>query len=139
MEYSSGRKRRGFLKSKLLPLYRPSSSSSAKQQQQQPPNNNYSYSSPSSMAFVVHHQKDKVTAAAAAFAAPAVLPKQSNIIVAENINYVTRAESAVKPRRQQIDHNNKFFGVVGDCRIDSKASTYISTVQERFKHHEHTY
>ncbi|CAN1154049.1 hypothetical protein LINPERPRIM_LOCUS15089 [Linum perenne] len=45
----------------------------------------------------------------------------------------------MKPRRHQVDHNNKFFGVVGDCRIDTKASTYISTVQERFKHHEHTY
>ncbi|CAI0457664.1 unnamed protein product [Linum tenue] len=52
------------------------------------------------------------------------------------VSFFTTAATEVKlPRRQQqVDHcPSKFFGVVGDCRIDTRASTYISAVQERFK------
>ncbi|CAN1273540.1 hypothetical protein LINPERPRIM_LOCUS15089 [Linum perenne] len=116
MDYSSGCKRRGFFKTKLMPLYRaPALSSSSSKQ---PSNNNNNYNSNSNS--VQYSSK--------------VIPFSQS-----SAPSTTRATEGMKPRRHQVDHNNKFFGVVGDCRIDTKASTYISTVQERFKHHEHTY
>ena len=35
--------------------------------------------------------------------------------------------------RDRLSQFDKFFGVVGDVSVDTKATSYISSVQERFK------
>ncbi|KAJ6697651.1 hypothetical protein OIU79_011250 [Salix purpurea] len=35
--------------------------------------------------------------------------------------------------REKLSQFDKFFGVVGDVSVDTKATRYISSVQERFK------
>ncbi|KAB5516236.1 hypothetical protein DKX38_026884 [Salix brachista] len=109
----SNRKSKGFMKGKLMLFYRSSSN---------PSSNVQSYSSkvkPSqnsqttaSVGYVVHQdymnippQKQKVSF---------ILPASDN-------------------RRDKLSQFDKFFGVVGDARIDNKASSYIASVQERFK------
>ncbi|CAI0457782.1 unnamed protein product [Linum tenue] len=66
-----------------------------------------------------------------------ISPSSAVQLPQNTVSFFTTAATEVKPmqrRRQQVDHcPSKFFGVVGDCRIDTRASTYISAVQERFK------
>ncbi|KAJ6734594.1 hypothetical protein OIU79_001796 [Salix purpurea] len=110
----SSRKRKGFMKGKLMLLYRSSSN---------PSSNVQSYSSkvkPSqnsqttaSVGYVVHQDYMSI---------PPQKQKVSFILPASDDN-----------RRDKLSHFDKFFGVVGDARIDNKASSYIASVQERFK------
>ncbi|KAG5226792.1 DNA double-strand break repair ATPase [Salix suchowensis] len=95
----SSRKRKGFMKGKLMLLYRSSSN---------PSSNVQSYSSK-------------------------VKPSQNSQTTA-SVGYVSFILPASDDnRRDKLSHFDKFFGVVGDARIDNKASSYIASVQERFK------
>ena len=110
----SNRKRRGFMKGKLMPFYRaakPNSSTTTTTTVQYTSKVKPSQSSPAaaSVGFLVH--QDYVIAQAK--------PKVSFILPAESRDSVVQLEN--------------LYGVAVDESVDSKAATYISTVQERFK------
>lgn len=109
----SNRKRRGFMKGKLMPFYRAAkpNSSTTTTTVQYTSKVKPSQSSPAaaSVGFLVH--QDYVIAQAK--------PKVSFILPAESRDSVVQLEN--------------LYGVAVDESVDSKAATYISTVQERFK------
>ncbi|CAN6572440.1 unnamed protein product [Malus baccata var. baccata] len=120
----SNRKRRGFMKGKLMPFYRaakPNSTTSMQYSSMAMASSKVKPSqatpSPAYSGFMVHGQ-DYVIAAAQ--------PKQkvSFIVPSDATDHHTK-NSLIK---QQFDH----YGA-GDESVDMKAASYISSVQERFK------
>ncbi|KAF9663539.1 hypothetical protein SADUNF_Sadunf17G0061800 [Salix dunnii] len=108
----SNRKRKGFMKGKLMLFYRSSSNSSSNVPYSSKVKPNQNSQTTASVGYVVHQdcmnippQKQKVSF---------ILPASDN-------------------RRDKLSQFDKFFGVVGDARIDNKASSYITSVKERFK------
>ncbi|XP_050383954.1 uncharacterized protein LOC126800606 [Argentina anserina] len=128
----SNRKRRGFMKGKLVPFYRASKPSSisttttnttSKQSSMQymmssKVKPSQAYPLPSSVGFLVHNHKDYHVIATQAQAQP----KQKITFI------VPPSHDRKQQQQQQVDHN-----LVGDDMVDMKAATYISSVQERFK------
>ncbi|KAE8718186.1 hypothetical protein F3Y22_tig00110017pilonHSYRG00129 [Hibiscus syriacus] len=102
----SNRKRRGFLKAKLTPLYR-----AAK---------------PGSATSVMPNQ------ASATMTAPFSLwiHRDYNVSQPKQVSFFVPADK----KRENLSQIDTFFGVAGDEAVDIKAATYISSVQERFKH-----
>ncbi|KAE8706296.1 DNA double-strand break repair rad50 ATPase [Hibiscus syriacus] len=98
------RKRRGFLKAKLTPLYR-----AAK---------------PGSATSVMPNQASATTA-------PFSLRvhRDYNVSQPKQVSFFVPADK----KRENLSQIDTFFGVAGDEAVDIKAATYISLVQERFK------
>ncbi|CAL1358406.1 unnamed protein product [Linum trigynum] len=116
---TNGRKRKGFMKNKLMPFYKSPASANPPPSQQPNPRNNVQYYSQSTTTTTT-----------------TISPSSAVLLPHNTVSFQAAAVEVKLPRRQQqqVDHcPSKFFGVVGDCRIDTKASTYISAVQERFK------
>ncbi|KDP46265.1 hypothetical protein JCGZ_10105 [Jatropha curcas] len=107
----SNRKRRGFMKGKLIPFYRSSKATSTVQYSSKV---KPSQSSPSaaSVGFVVH--QDYIITP----------PKQK-------VSFIV--PTADSNRDKYLSQFDKLYGVAGDEGVDIKAATYISSVQERFK------
>ncbi|PON95398.1 hypothetical protein TorRG33x02_089200 [Trema orientale] len=109
----SNRKRRGFMKGKLMPFYRAAkpNSSTTTTTVQYTSKVKPSQSSPSaaSVGFLVH--QDYVIAQ----------PKPK-------ISFILPPES-----RDSVVQLDNLYGVAVDESVDSKAASYISSVQERFK------
>ncbi|XWS40573.1 hypothetical protein CRYUN_Cryun17cG0007400 [Craigia yunnanensis] len=104
----SSRKRRGFIKGKLTPFYRAAKPPPAMQYTTKVKPNQAS-STTASVSFRVH--QDYMISQ----------PKQVSVILPADKN------------RENLSQIDNFFGVTGDESVDSKAATYISSVQERFK------
>lgn len=129
----SNRKRKGFMKGKLMPFYRvskPSSVSSSatttsttsKQSSMHyvmssKVKPSQAYPLPSSVGFLVHNHKDYHVIATQAQAQPK-----------QKITFIVPPSHADRKQQQQLDQNH-----AGDDMVDMKAATYISSVQERFK------
>ncbi|KAJ0112874.1 hypothetical protein Patl1_03053 [Pistacia atlantica] len=99
----SNRKRRGFIKGKLMPLYRVGRSSSNVQCSSK-------VMKPSQPSAATASHQDYVVAQ------PQPQPKVSFIVQADN--------------NREVNHFDNLFG---DEMVDDKAASYISSVQERFK------
>ncbi|XP_031286818.1 uncharacterized protein LOC116145501 [Pistacia vera] len=106
----SNRKRRGFIKGKLMPLYRVGRSSSNVQYSSKVMKPSQPSAATASVGYVVHHHQDYVVAQ------PQPQPKVSFIVQADN--------------NREVNHFDNLFG---DEMVDDKAASYISSVQERFK------
>ncbi|XWS43994.1 hypothetical protein CRYUN_Cryun15aG0007000 [Craigia yunnanensis] len=104
----SNRKCRGFIKGKLTPFYRAAKPAPAMQYTTKV-KPNQSSSTKASVSFRVH--QDYMISQ----------PKQVSFIVPAD------------KKRENLSQIDNFFGVTGDDSVDLKASTYISSVQERFK------
>ena len=107
VKMEANRKLRGLIKAKLIPFYRPAKPSS-------PSIGQYttkvkpSQTSPSTASVEFHGNLEYVW------------PKQNvSLIVADN-------------KRDLL--YDKLYGAAGDESVDTKATSYISSVQERFKH-----
>ncbi|XVF60018.1 hypothetical protein PTKIN_Ptkin08bG0008900 [Pterospermum kingtungense] len=103
----SNRKRRGFIKGKLMPLYRAAKPTPAAMQLT---TNVKPNQTTTSVSFRVH--QDYMVSQ----------PKQVSIIL-----------PATDKNRENLSQIDSFFGVACDESVDVKAASYISTVQERFK------
>lgn len=127
----SNRKRRGFMKGKLMPFYRVNSkpcstnsnttgtNTSSKQSNMQYMTSskvkpNQAYPSPSAVGFLVHNHKDYH-----------VIATQAQDQPKQKITFIVPPSHA---DHQQLDYN-----LAGDDMVDMKAAIYISSVQERFK------
>ena len=110
----SNRKRRGFMKGKLMPFYSRAAKPSSTVQYTSTTTTQVvktSQSSPSTASVGFLHVQDCVISGQ---------PKQKvSFILPEN----TRESAAAF----------SFYGAAADDAVDTKASTYISSVQERFK------
>lgn len=127
----SNRKRRGFVKGKLMPFYRaakPSTtsmqySSMAMASSKVKPNQASPNSAAYSVGFTFHQHQDYVIAAQ---------PKQK-------VSFIVPAADHSSQLKQQFDHKHNHNGLYGgaaaavDESVDMKAATYILSVQERFK------
>lgn len=105
----ANRKRRGFVKGKLMPFYNRSSKPS-------PTSNMYVTSkvNPSQTNYMVSNPplaKQKLS-----YIAPSDVKTNNNI---ENDKFTSQFE--------------RMFGAVGDEHVDAKTASYIAAVQERFK------
>ncbi|KAJ9135510.1 hypothetical protein P3X46_032688 [Hevea brasiliensis] len=111
----SNRKRRGFMKGKLMPFYRSPKPSSPNLQYTSSKVIKPSQSSPStpSVGFFVH--QDYIIAP----------PKQNKV------SFII--PPAPDSNRDKLTPFDKVYGVPGDESVDIKAASYISSVQERFK------
>ncbi|KAL9404285.1 hypothetical protein Peur_001257 [Populus x canadensis] len=105
----SNRKRKGFTKGKLMLFYR----SSPK------PSSNVQYSSK------VKPSQTSLTAASVGYVNHDMIAPQKQVV-----SFIVPAADNHRDKLSQFD---KFFGVVGDVSVDTKATSYISSVQERFK------
>ncbi|KAE8661639.1 hypothetical protein F3Y22_tig00113725pilonHSYRG01599 [Hibiscus syriacus] len=106
----SDRKHQGFFKGKLTLFYRAVKAAPAAKQYTGKVKPNQGSSATSSISFQVH--RDYMISQ----------PKRFSFIVPADKN------------RENLSQINNFFGVAADESIDIKAATYISSVQERFKH-----
>ncbi|KAJ4830209.1 hypothetical protein Tsubulata_035743 [Turnera subulata] len=109
----ANRKRRsssGFMKSKLIPFYRSAKSSS-----------NMQYSSSK-----VKPSQTSATASVGYVVHPDYIVAPQN---KQKVSFIVPADY----HRDKLSQFDKFFGVAGDVCVDSKATSYISSVQERFK------
>ena len=108
----SNRKRRGFMKGKLMPFYRAAKPSSTSVQYMTSSNKvmkpSQSCPSAASVGFLVHQD----------YAVTQPKPKVSFILPDTSRDSLVQFES--------------LYGVAVDESVDSKAATYISSVQERF-------
>lgn len=114
----SNRKRRGFMKGKLMPLYR-----AAKP-------NNTSSSSTTTTTTVQYTSKVKPSQSSPSAASVGYLAHQDYAIAhpKPKVSFILPAEN-----RDSLVQLENLYGVAVDESVDSKAATYISTVQERFK------
>ncbi|KAJ4729483.1 Dynein heavy chain 1, axonemal [Melia azedarach] len=108
----ANRKRRGFIKGKLMPFYRVASKSSPTVQYSSKVKPNQSSPAAASVGYVIAQPKPKVSF---------IVPTHDNNNNNNNNN------------RDKLSQLEKLYGVVGDESVDSKAASYISSVQERFK------
>ncbi|KAJ6424121.1 hypothetical protein OIU84_024990 [Salix udensis] len=106
----SNRKRKGFTKGKLMVFYR------------SPPK-------PSSNVPYTSKLKPSQTSPAAASVGYA----SQDYMIAPQKQVVSFMVPAADYHRERLSQFDKFFGVAGDVSVDSKATRYISSVQERFK------
>ncbi|KAJ6965464.1 hypothetical protein NC652_003368 [Populus alba x Populus x berolinensis] len=106
----SNRKRKGFTKGKLMLFYR----SSPK------PSSNVQYSSK-----VKPSQTSPTTASVGYVNRDYMIAPQKQVV-----SFIVPAADSHRDKLSQFD---TFFGVVGDVSVDTKATSYISSVQERFK------
>ncbi|KAE8697088.1 hypothetical protein F3Y22_tig00110633pilonHSYRG00026 [Hibiscus syriacus] len=100
----SNRKRRGFLKAKLTPLYRAAKSGSA--------------------TSVMPNQASTMTASFSLR-----VHQDYKVSQTKQVSFFIPADK----KRENLSQIDTFFGVAGDEAVDFKAATYISSVQERFK------
>ncbi|XVF16179.1 hypothetical protein REPUB_Repub10bG0009400 [Reevesia pubescens] len=105
----SNRKRRGFIKGKLTSFYRAAKSAPTMQYTTRV-KPNQGGSTTASVSFRVHQDYMNISQ-----------PKQFSFIVPADKN------------RENLSQVDNFFGVA-DESVDLKAASYISSVQERFKH-----
>ncbi|KAK3183830.1 hypothetical protein Dsin_031116 [Dipteronia sinensis] len=121
MESSRKRRVSGFVKGKLMPLYRVAKPSSATMQYSTSSKVKPSQSSSAtaSVGYVVHHQDYLISQ-----------PK------AQKVSFIVPDNNNVNNRDKYLSQFETIFGVAGDggdeC-VDIKAASYISSVQERFK------
>ncbi|KAJ6754485.1 hypothetical protein OIU79_027159 [Salix purpurea] len=106
----SNRKRKGFTKGKLMVFYR------------SPPK-------PSSNVQYTSKLKPSQTSPAAA----SVGYVNQDYMIAPQKQVVSFMVPAADYHREKLSQFDKFFGVAGDVSVDTKATRYISSVQERFK------
>ncbi|KAG6793325.1 hypothetical protein POTOM_002530 [Populus tomentosa] len=106
----SNRKRKGFTKGKLMLFYR----SSPK------PPSNVQYSSK------VKPSQTSPTTASVGYV-------NRDYMIAPQKQVVSFIVPAADNHRDKLSQFDTFFGVVGDVSVDTKATSYISSVQERFK------
>ncbi|KAH8519446.1 hypothetical protein Peur_038385 [Populus x canadensis] len=106
----SNRKRKGFTKGKLMHFYR----SSPK------PSSNVQYSSK------VKPSQTSPTTASVGYV-------NQDYMIAPQKQKVSFIVPAADNHRDKLSQFDMFFGVVGDVSVDTKATSYISSVQERFK------
>jgi hypothetical protein len=106
----SNRKRKGFTKGKLMLFY----CSSPK------PSSNVQYSSK------VKPSQTSPTTASVGYV-------NHDYMIAPQKQKVSFIVPAADNHRDKLSQFDKFFGVVGDVSVDTKATSYISSVQERFK------
>lgn len=107
----SNRKRKGFTKGKLMLFYRSSPKPSSNVQYSSKVKPSQTSPTIASVAYVVHQ----------------------DFTIAQQKQKVSFTVPASDNRHDKLSQFDKFFGVVGDVRIDNKATSYISSVQERFK------
>ncbi|KAI9177495.1 hypothetical protein LWI28_015941 [Acer negundo] len=116
----SNRKRRvsGFVKGKLLPLYRVAKPSSATMQYSTSSKVKPSQSSSAtaSVGYVVHHQDYLISQP-----------------TAQKVSFIVPDNNNMNNRDKYLSQFETIFGVAGDECVDIKAASYISSVQERFK------
>ncbi|ONI19962.1 hypothetical protein PRUPE_3G308000 [Prunus persica] len=110
----SNRKRRGFMKGKLMPFYRAAKPSTTSMQ----------YSSK-----VKPSQASPNTAAYSVGFMDYVIAAQPN----QTVSFIVPAADHSSQLKQQFDHKHYGAAAAGDESVDIKAATYISSVQERFK------
>ncbi|TYI63847.1 hypothetical protein E1A91_D09G045100v1 [Gossypium mustelinum] len=103
----SNRKHRGFIKSKLTPFYRAAKPALSAMPYTTKVKPNQASSTTASLSF--HDYKISQ-------------PKQVSFFV-----------PAADKKRENLSQIDTFFGFAGDEAVDIKTSTYISSVQERFK------
>lgn len=103
----ANRKRRGFLKGKLMSFHRAAAKPSSTVQYTSKVKPSQSSPSTASVEFLLH--QDYV------FAQP---PKQQ-------VSFIVPADSS--------QHENLIYGLAADENIDMKAASFISSVQERFR------
>uniref|UniRef100_A0A6N2M9X8 Uncharacterized protein n=1 Tax=Salix viminalis TaxID=40686 RepID=A0A6N2M9X8_SALVM len=106
----SNRKRKGFTKGKLMVFYR------------SPPK-------PSSNVPYTSKLKPSQTSPAAASVGYA----SQDYMIAPQKQVVSFMVPAADYHRERLSQFDKFFGALGDVSVDTKATRYISSVQERFK------
>ena len=104
----SNRKQRGFVKGKLTPFYRAATPAPAMQYTTKVKPNQGS-STTASVSFRVN--------------------QDYMISHLKRVSFIVPADK----NRENLSQIDNFFGVAGDESVDLKATTYISSVQERFK------
>ncbi|XP_011009188.1 PREDICTED: uncharacterized protein LOC105114367 [Populus euphratica] len=107
----SNRKRKGFVKGKLMRFYRSSSKPSSNVQYSSKVKPSQTSPAIASVGYVVHH----------------------DYTIAPQKQVVSFIVPASDNRQDKLSQFDEFFGVGGDVRIDTMATSYISSVQERFK------
>ncbi|XP_044503373.1 uncharacterized protein LOC123223938 [Mangifera indica] len=105
----SSLKRRGFIKGKLVPLYRAAKTASNVQNNSKVMKPSRSAAATASMGYAVHQQKANFVAEPK--------PKIWFIVQAADNN-------------RKVNHSDNLFG---DEMVDDKAANYIASVKERFK------
>ncbi|PQP94478.1 uncharacterized protein Pyn_35386 [Prunus yedoensis var. nudiflora] len=116
----SNRKRRGFMKGKLMPFYRAAKPSTTSMQ----------YSSMGMASSKVKpSQASPNTAAYSVDFMDYVIAAQPN----QKVSFIVPAADHSSQLKQQFDHKHYGAAAAGDESVDMKAATYISSVQERFK------
>ncbi|CAK7328330.1 unnamed protein product [Dovyalis caffra] len=109
----SNRKRKGFMKGKLMSFHRTSSKPSSNVQYSSKIKPSQTSPTTASVGYVVHQDF---------MIAP---QKQTQVL-----SFIVPAADS---RRDKLSQFDKFFGVVGDVSVDTKASSYITSVRERFQ------